>query len=195
VVLFSGDGDLVAIGGNHLIHAARRNIDIKVFCVNNFTYGMTGGQVGPSAPIHSLATTTPYGAFEQPFNIPYLVDSCGACYVARWTTYHVRQLTKTMKDTFKKPGFCFTEIIAPCPTIYQRRNRMGDALDAMRYYKQNSKVQDGTDSRNAGIDLNGPIACGVFVNRDRPTLLEAMDAELRAKLGSEYVPYPTGVKR
>jgi 2-oxoglutarate/2-oxoacid ferredoxin oxidoreductase subunit beta len=91
VVVYSGDGDLFAIGGNHFIHAARRNIDMTVICVNNLTYGMTGGQLTPTTPEEAIASTTPYGNFEQPFNLPYLAESCGAVYVARWTTYHVTQ--------------------------------------------------------------------------------------------------------
>jgi len=192
---FSGDGDLIAIGGNHFIHAARRNADLKVVCVNNFTYGMTGGQVTPTAPLHSLATTAPYGAFEKPFNLPFLADSSGAVYVARWTTYHVRQLTRSMEEIMTKPGFCFIEVIAPCPTAYQRRNRLGDGLEAMRYYKANSKVVHGADTRSVDIDLGGPIVVGKFVDRDRPTTLEAMRDELQKALGGKYVPYPTGVNR
>ncbi len=180
VVVFSGDGDLVAIGGNHLIHAARRNVDIKVFCVNNFTYGMTGGQVAPTSPLHSLSTTTPFGVFEKPFNLPSLVDAVGAVYVARWTTYHVKQLTRAMVEALIKPGFCFVEIIAPCPTIYGRHNRLGDALATMRFYKQNSRLRDGADTRTLDIEFGGPIAVGTFVNRERPTLLQAMTKELRA---------------
>jgi len=192
---FSGDGDLIAIGGNHFIHAARRNADLKVVCVNNFTYGMTGGQVAPTAPLHSLATTAPYGAFERPFNLPFLADSSGAVYVARWTTFHVRQLVKSMEEIMHKPGFCFIEVIAPCPTVYLCRNWLGDGLEAMRHYKQSSKVVHGADTRSVDIELGGPIVVGKFVDRDRPTTLEAMRDELHKSLGDKYVPYPTGVQR
>ncbi len=195
VMVFSGEGDLVSIGGNHLIHAARRNADIKVFCVNNFTYAMTGGQVGPTAPIHSIATTTPYGAFDQPFNLPFLADSTGAAYVARWTTFHARQLTNCMKEVIRKPGFCFVEIISPCPTIYLRRNRLGDGLDAMRYYKKNSKIMNNVNTRTVDLGDNRPIIVGKFVDRERPTLLEAMNQELCRKIGPKYEPYPTGVQK
>jgi 2-oxoglutarate ferredoxin oxidoreductase subunit beta len=192
VVVFSGEGDLIAIGGNHLIHAARRNADIKVFCVNNFTYGMTGGQVAPTSPPHSLSTTTPYGAFERPFNLPQLADAVGAVYVARWTTYHVRQLTRGMAEAMKKPGFCFVEIIAPCPTIYGRRNRLGNALETMRFFKQNTRLQHGADTRTLDIELGGPIVVGTFVNRERPTLLQAMNKEYSSVLKERFVPYPAG---
>jgi 2-oxoglutarate ferredoxin oxidoreductase subunit beta len=90
VVVYSGDGNLSAIGGNHLIHAARRNIDLKVICVNNLIYAMTGGQTAPTTPGHATTSTNPYGTFEPAFNLPHLVEAAGAVYVARWTTFHVR---------------------------------------------------------------------------------------------------------
>jgi 2-oxoglutarate ferredoxin oxidoreductase subunit beta len=132
VVVYSGDGDLSAIGGNHLFHAARRNADLLVVCVNNFTYGMTGGQVTPTTPYPAIASTTPYGAYEQTFNLPGVVAAAGATFVARWTAYHVKQLAKTMGEALSKKGFRFIEIIAPCPTLYLRRNRLGEGLDEMR---------------------------------------------------------------
>src|SRR5208282_5668391 len=92
VVVYSGDGDLFAIGGNHLIHAARRNMDLKVICVNNLTYAMTGGQTGPATPLDVITSTAPYGTYDPAFNLPYLVEAAGAVYVARWTTFHVKQL-------------------------------------------------------------------------------------------------------
>src|SRR5579884_1481987 len=114
VVVYSGDGDLAAIGGNHLIHAARRNVDLKVICVNNLIYAMTGGQTAPTTPRDVITSTAPYGTFDTTFNLPQLVEAAGAVYVARWTTYHVRQLARSMAEIFQKPGFCFIEIISPC---------------------------------------------------------------------------------
>ena len=102
VVVFSGDGDLIAIGGNHFIHAARRNIDMLVVCVNNFIYAMTGGQVAPTTPLAAYATTSPYGCVEPPFNIPYLADSSGAVYVARYTALHIRRLTNALTEALNK---------------------------------------------------------------------------------------------
>ena len=115
VVVYSGDGDLIAIGGNHFIHAARRNMDIKVICINNFTYAMTGGQVGPTTPYGSVATTAPYGAYENAFNLPFLAESCGAVYVARWTAAHVRQLTKSMKESHEQEGLLLHRGTLPLP--------------------------------------------------------------------------------
>ncbi len=192
VVVYSGEGDLIAIGGNHFIHAARRNVDILVVCVNNFVYGMTGGQVSPTSPSPATFTTAPYGQFEEPFNLPYLADSCGAVYVARWTTFHVRQLAKSMREALTKKGFRFIEIIAPCPTLYLRRNKLGDGLDAMKYYHEKSVVKNDANTRDLKIDFESEITVGTFVNRDRPTFLEAMNQRFATALGNKYQPYPVG---
>jgi 2-oxoglutarate ferredoxin oxidoreductase subunit beta len=188
VVVYSGDGDLIAIGGNHFIHAARRNVEMTVICVNNFNYAMTGGQVGPTTPRTAVGTTGPYGVYEQPFNLPYLAASCGAVYVARWTVYHVRQLTRSIKEALHKRGFSFIEVLSPCPTLYERRNRLGDGLTRMRFYKDNSVVQHDADLRTLDLDFEGKMICGRFVNIERPSLTEAMNAQLAAKLGQRYRP-------
>jgi 2-oxoglutarate ferredoxin oxidoreductase subunit beta len=192
VIVYSGDGDLIAIGGNHFIHAARRNMDILVVCVNNFVYGMTGGQVSPTSPSPATFTTAPYGQFEEPFNLAYLADSCGAVYVARWTTYHVRQITKSMRDALGKRGFRFIEIVAPCPTLYQRRNKLGDGLDAMKFYAEKSVVKNGADTRTLRIDFQSEITVGTFVDRERPSFIEAMNTRFTQVFGEKYKPYPVG---
>lgn len=189
VVVYSGDGDLISIGGNHFIHAARRNMDMTVICVNNFTYAMTGGQVGPTTPQSAIVTTAPYGNFEETFNLPFLAESCGAVYVARWTAYHVRHLQKSIKEALLKKGFSFIEILAPCPTLYSRRNRLGDGLDQMVYYKENSEIRNNADTRNVGLTFQGKITVGKFIDRERPTYLDAMNSQLSQKLGSKYIPY------
>ena len=189
VVVFSGDGDIAAIGGNHFINAARRNIDLAVICVNNFNYAMTGGQMAPTTPLSAIATTAPFGTFERPFNLPFLADSCGANYVSRWTTYHVRQVTKAMTEALTKKGFSFIEVISPCPIIYQRRNRLGDGLKEMLYYKENGEICDGCDTREVGLSFRGKIKIGKFVDRDRPSYIEAMKKHMKQVLGAKYVEY------
>ena len=189
VVVYSGDGDLIAIGGNHFLHAARRNMDLLVICVNNFNYAMTGGQVAPTTPLGARLTTMPYGNYEQPFNLPRLADSCGAVYVARWTSYHVRQATKSIHEALLLNGFRFIEIMAPCPTLYSRRNRLGDGLKQMQYYKKKSRVENGADTRDVALDFQGEIVVGKFIQRERPTYLESMNARLSEVLGAAYVPY------
>ncbi len=187
VVVYSGDGDLFAIGGNHLIHAARRNIDLKVICVNNLIYAMTGGQTGPATPGDVVTSTAPYGTFDPAFNLPYLTEAAGAVYVARWTTFHVRQITKTMQEMFNKKGFCFLEIVSPCPTLYQRRNKMGDGLDTMKYYKAMSKVKHGANTKEVPLSRQGEIIVGKFVDIERPNYMELMRTKLHDSLGDEYV--------
>jgi 2-oxoglutarate ferredoxin oxidoreductase subunit beta len=189
VVVYSGDGDLSAIGGNHFIHAARRNADLLVVMVNNFTYGMTGGQVTPTTFRPAIASTTPYGAFEQTFNMPMLADSCGAVYVARWTAYHVKQLAKSMAEAINKRGFRFIEIAAPCPTLYLRRNKLGEGLDEMKFYKEKSVIRNGVDTREVALDYRKEITVGKFVDRERPTLEDAMEQRYKEALGAKYVPY------
>jgi 2-oxoglutarate ferredoxin oxidoreductase subunit beta len=154
--------------------------------VNNLTYGMTGGQVTPTTPEDAIATTSPYGNFEQNFNLPYLAESCGAVYVARWTVYHVTQLKKSMREALGKKGFSFVEIISPCPTLYGRRNRRGDGLDELKDYKKRSQIKNGASTRECDLSLDGPIVVGKFVDRDRETFQEAMDRHLSAKLGDRY---------
>jgi 2-oxoglutarate ferredoxin oxidoreductase subunit beta len=189
VIVYSGDGDLTAIGGNHFIHAARRNVDMTVILINNFIYGMTGGQVAPTTPLTATASTAPYGNFEQAFNLPYLAESCGAVYVARWTAYHVRHLAKAMKEAMLKPGFSFIEVLAPCPTLYSRRNKLGDGLDQMVYFKEKSEIRHGADTKTITLDFQGKITLGKFVDRDRPTYLQQMNEYYSRRLGADFVPY------
>jgi len=164
VVVISGDGDLAAIGGNHLIHAARRNADITVLCINNFIYGMTGGQVGPTTPLTARTTTSVGGNIDEPFNIPYLVAASGAAYVARWTTAQVIRLEKSITEALLKKGFSLVEIIAPCPTYYGRMNKQRTGLEQMKYYRDNSIVKSGIDPKHVGIEFNGQIIVGRFVD-------------------------------
>ncbi len=186
VVVYSGDGDLFAIGGNHFIHAARRNVDLKVICVNNLIYAMTGGQTAPTTPEDATTTTAPYGVYEPSFNLPALAEAAGASYVARWTTFHVRQLARSMTEILQKKGFCFIEVLSPCPTLYQRRNKMGDGLDAMKSYKEHSKIRNGAPTSETGLTRDGEIVVGKFVDRDRPEYRQLMRAQLSETLGERY---------
>ena len=181
VIVFSGDGDLVAIGGNHLIHAARRNLDITVICVNNFIYGMTGGQLAPTTPHGARTTTSPHGNWEYPFNVPHLVASCGATYVARWTSLHVRRMRQAMREAIQKRGFSFVEIIAPCSTLYARKNRLGTGYDLMKFYHDNCDVRHGADTKDVDIEFQKRITVGKFVDIEKPTFLDRIE-EGRAKL-------------
>lgn len=171
VTVFSGDGDLVAIGGNHLIHAARRNVNIKVICVNNFNYGMTGGQSGPTTPRGARATTAPYGNPELPFNLPYLLAASGANFVSRWSNLHVRQIREDILYTYQKPGFTFIEVLSPCPVGFGKSNRIEDGLAEMELYRQRCVLTRDGDVRAEDLDIDlredDPIYIGRFVDRDR----------------------------
>jgi 2-oxoglutarate ferredoxin oxidoreductase subunit beta len=183
VVVISGDGDLFAIGGNHFIHAARRNIDIPVICVNNFIYGMTGGQVGPTTPHDTWTTTTPYGNIEQAFNLVHLATACGAVYVARWTTLHTRWLTESIKKALQKEGFSFVEAVSQCPEIFGRHNKMENAIKMMQWFKEASDVQHFSDPAKAEITAKR-IVVGEFTDVEKPgygRLRQQMAAKIAEK--------------
>lgn len=166
VMVISGDGDLFAIGGNHFIHAARRNIGVKVLCVNNLNYGMTGGQQGPTTPLGSITTTSPYGNVEHPFNLVHLASASGATYVARWTTLHVRRLTQSIKRMLQKRGFCFVEVLSPCPEIYGRYNRMRSGLEMMAWFKRASAIESFSEPSKAEITAE-KVPVGEFVDIEK----------------------------
>ena len=183
VTVFSGDGDLFAIGGNHFIHAARRNIDISVFCINNYNFGMTGGQFGPTTPKGSTATTAPYGNLENPFNLPDLAASSGAVYVARWTTLHARRVKRAMEKAMQKKGFTFVEILSPCPTGYGRRNQLGEGLDELKFYREQTTIKNGSDPADAQIEhgSDSEIILGDFIDIEKPTFTEATAEALKER--------------
>jgi 2-oxoglutarate ferredoxin oxidoreductase subunit beta len=192
VIVFSGDGDLVSIGGNHLIHTARRNVDITVICVNNFIYAMTGGQVAPTTPLTAKSSTSPYGCYEHPFSLPLLAASSGATYVARWTALHVRRLTTAIKEAITNRGFSFVEVIAPCSTLYARYNKLGSGLDLMKFYHDNSVIKHGADLKEVEINYQSEIVVGKFVDIEKPTYLDCMNEGNKRAFGDKYVPYGGG---
>jgi len=174
VVIFSGDGDLFAIGGNHFIHAARRNIDITVICVNNFIYGMTGGQVAATTPYKAKSTTTPAGNPETPFNLPLLAYASGATYVSRWTMLHVRDLTESIREAFLRKGFSFIEALSPCPINYGRRNKE-KPLDTLKLYQEKTIIKNYADPADLDIDFEQGVILGKFIDTDKPTYKDRYD--------------------
>lgn len=169
VIVYSGDGDLAAIGGNHFIHAARRNIGVTVVLVNNFIYGMTGGQVAPTTPFRGLATTAPYGNLEYPFDICTLAVAAGATYVARSTTYHVKQLASFIKKGIQNKGFSLIEAISQCPTQYGKLNNLGSPGQMLLWLKRNTLSLPKALGKTPQ-ELEGRIVTGEFVDRERPEL-------------------------
>jgi 2-oxoglutarate ferredoxin oxidoreductase subunit beta len=178
VIVFTGDGDCAGIGGNHFIHAARRNIDMTVIMINNFIYGMTGGQLAPTAPMGSIATTAPYGNIEPPFDICNLAKALGANYVARWTVNHPYQPIKSVKDALSKKGFSLLEFLAPCPTAFGRRNKLGDIKKHWQWYDDNTiLIEDydrimnyGTEKEKDEVKNKFPV--GVFQDWEKPGFFE-----------------------
>ncbi len=138
VIVVTGDGDCLAIGGNHFIHACRRNIDITVILANNWIYGMTGGQFSPTTPTEKFGSTAPYGNIEQPFNPCDLAISAGASYVARSTVYHVDQLDKMITGALNKRGFSVVEVLSNCHTYFGRLNKEGDPVTMLNYFKKHA---------------------------------------------------------
>lgn len=138
VFVLTGDGDGSAIGGNHLIHAARRNINLNVIMFNNNIYGMTGGQYSPMTPHGKIGTTAPYGNLERSFDICNLAQAAGATYVGRSTVYHVKMLVDLIKNAIQNKGFSFVEAVSICPISYGRRNKMGNAPQMMQWLKEHA---------------------------------------------------------
>ncbi|MBQ6508950.1 MAG: 2-oxoacid:ferredoxin oxidoreductase subunit beta [Flexilinea sp.] len=135
VIVITGDGDCTAIGGNHLIHAARRNVELTVVVFNNNIYGMTGGQYSPTTPTGERGTTAPYGNVDRQFDITQLAAGAGASYTARGTAYHTPQTIKAIQDGITHPGFSLIDCYSPCPTYYGRKNKKGSAVDMMKFQR------------------------------------------------------------
>jgi 2-oxoglutarate ferredoxin oxidoreductase subunit beta len=172
VVVFTGDGDLAAIGGNHFIHACRRNIDLTVVCMNNQIYGMTGGQGSPTTPKGCLSSTTPYGCNETPFNLCELATAAGANYVARWTSYHVKELEKAVKVGLETPGFSFIEALVQCPTAFGRRNKFRQVADHVEYLKIHSLLKAKRDRllEKGETVPDDMFVVGELTRRNRPAM-------------------------
>jgi 2-oxoglutarate ferredoxin oxidoreductase subunit beta len=173
VVVFGGDGDIAGIGLSHFIHAARRNLDILVIMVNNMVYGMTGGQVAPTTPLKAKTTTTPYGSFEYPLDAAKLAVAAGANYVARWTTAHLNQLKEAIKKAIQTKGFRFIEAVSQCPTAYGRRAGFKNAGEMIKWFRENAIPLWQAEKLDED-SLAQKIVVGEFVERKRPTLVEAV---------------------
>jgi len=174
VIVVMGDGDALAIGGNHFIHAARRNIGLTAIVVNNSTYGMTGGQYSPTTPTGVRAATAPYGHIEQPFPIAELAAVAGAAFVARSTVYHVRELEKYIARAINTDGFAVVEAVSYCHTTLGRINRWGTAPEMMRRLKENSVALKRAEGMSEE-EKRGKIVRGVFVERDIPEYTRLYD--------------------
>jgi 2-oxoglutarate ferredoxin oxidoreductase subunit beta len=171
VITVMGDGDATAIGGNHFIHAARRNLDLTAIIINNNIYGMTGGQYSPTTPYGSYATTSCFGHIEQAFSIAELAVTAGASFVARGTVYHVNLLDKLIEKGILKRGFSVIEILSNCHTQYGRRNMMEDPVTMLQYFKEHAvKVEKAQDMTAA--ELESRFTIGVLTDVDKPDYIK-----------------------
>jgi 2-oxoglutarate ferredoxin oxidoreductase subunit beta len=168
VIVVMGDGDAVSIGGNHFIHAARRNIDLTAIIVNNNIYGMTGGQYSPTTPYGMRSTTSVYTNVERAFDIAGLAAAAGASFVARGTVYHANQLAGLMERAFRKHGFAVVEVISHCHTQYGKLNRMGGAVEMLKWQRDHALPVEQADA--AGERPEGVFLTGVLVDREMPVL-------------------------
>jgi 2-oxoglutarate ferredoxin oxidoreductase subunit beta len=170
VIVVSGDGDIAAIGGNHLIHACRRNIDLTIVCINNFNYGMTGGQFGPTTEHERYSQTSPrpIGNLEHPFNLVQLAASSGATYVARWTAVQARRGTRSIEKGILKKGLSFIEIVGACPVEYGRMNRLGDSVAMHKHLLEVAEIKNGLPPHEAELDYETRIVCGEFLDIEKP---------------------------
>ena len=142
VIVLTGDGDVSAIGGNHLIHAARRNIGLTVVVLNNSIYGMTGGQYSPTTPRHEFGTTAPYGNIDRPFDIAGLAFGAGASYAARGSAYHVQETISLIQEGIRHKGFSIIDVASVCPTYYGRKNHKGDAVQMLAWQRDHAVPQE-----------------------------------------------------
>ena len=182
VIIFTGDGDCAGIGGNHFIHAARRNVDMTVIEINNFNYGMTGGQTSPTTPVGGLTTTSPYGSFEQPFDLAELAKGAGASFVARWIPSYAYETIACIKKALLKKGFAFVEILVPCPTSYGKKNKIDDGKEGWDWLKEITILKSAYDNfSDEEKDRNQKIIIGQLQNIERQELSERI-GNIRTKL-------------
>jgi 2-oxoglutarate ferredoxin oxidoreductase subunit beta len=185
VVDVMGDGDCSAIGGNHFIHACRRNIDITAIVMNNNIYGMTGGQASPTTPQGALATTTPYGAIDPAFDICRLAEGAGASYVARATIANPKMAEQYIANGIKKKGFAVIEIVSSCHTQFGRRNKRRTPIDNINYFKENT-VTIARSKNMSSEELAGKIVVGEFVNKDIPEYTEQYLSLIESVRGKDH---------
>jgi len=167
VIVHVGDGDAAAIGGNHLIQTARRNVGLLAICINNFTFGMTGGQFSPTTPVGAKSMTSPLGSLERSFDLCSLVAAAGASYVARCTTADPHSCIRLIKKGLAHSGFAFVEVVSQCPTQYGKSNNLGDGAAMLRWLKEASVKASEVAEYSAG-ELEGKLVVGEFVDREQP---------------------------
>jgi 2-oxoglutarate ferredoxin oxidoreductase subunit beta len=188
VIVIMGDGDATAIGGNHFIHAARRNVDMTAIIVNNGIYGMTGGQASPTTPYGGRATTATYGTVEPNFNISQLAVCAGAVFAARGTVFHTRQLDQLIEKALLKKGFSVVEVISQCQTHFGRLNKQGNQVEMMKWQRDHAVPVEKAKTLSPA-EMADKFEVGVLVDREAPTYHEEY-AKLRLKAKESLPPSP-----
>jgi 2-oxoglutarate ferredoxin oxidoreductase subunit beta len=176
-------GDIMTLGGNHFVHAGRRNMELLVICINNFVYKKIAGQTAPLV----RGEFSPYSTFEEPFNIPHLGNSCGALYTARWTPFHTEELAASIAEAMHKRGLSVIEILAPGPNYYT--SIAGVHEDIAQFYYDNAEIKNNEDPRNVGISADKKIIVGSFTNREKPPFIDNYNLQLSKVLGDKFTPY------
>jgi 2-oxoglutarate ferredoxin oxidoreductase subunit beta len=171
VIVLMGDGDATAIGGNHFIHACRRNVDLTAIVLNNNIYGMTSGQYSPLTPTGSYATTAPYGTVDRQFDLCNLAQAAGATYVARGTIYNTALLENVIRHAIAHKGFSVVDAVSACPTYFGRKNKQGGPVDMLRLQKENSVSIEQAKTMSPE-DLKGKIVVGEFYEGNEPEYVE-----------------------
>lgn len=183
VVVTSGDGDALAIGGNHFLHAARRNLDVTLLLYNNAIYGMTGGQLAPTTPIGSRTTTSLDGSQENAFDTVALALAAGATFVARTTTFDLQEMPLYIEQAILHPGFAVVEIITQCPTYFGRLNRIGEAPEMLMWERE---LTDAPREASSARELAGSLPTGIFRQDIRPEYVRQYQARLAAAGGLRH---------
>jgi 2-oxoglutarate/2-oxoacid ferredoxin oxidoreductase subunit beta len=174
-------GDLVTIGGNHLMHAARRNMEILVICINNNIYKGIGN--------FSPSVFSSYSQSECPFNIPHLAKSCGAVYVARWTALHKKELTNSILEALEKPGLSVIEVLSPGANYFAGIENSKEENDMAAFYYKNSEIRNNVETKSLAIESDKKIIVGQFIDRQRPTFVDSYNTQLSRIMGKEFKTY------
>jgi 2-oxoglutarate ferredoxin oxidoreductase subunit beta len=176
-------GDLSTLGGNHLVHAGRRNMDLVVVCINNFVYPLEKGKES------SEYTFSAYSNFERPFNIPHLGRSCGAIYVARWTALHTTELAQSISKGLGKQGLSVIEVVSPGGNYFAGIEPVENEQELIEYWYKHSVLKNGEDTMNVGIESGKDLIVGEFIERERTTFLDSYNARLSEIMGEKFIPY------
>ncbi len=176
-------GDLATLGGNHLVHAGRRNMELLVICINNFVYPTEKGEES------SEYAFSAYSNFERPFNIPHIAKSCGAIFVARWTPLHSKELSASIAKALGKHGCSVIEVISPGGNYFAGIDPLKNEQKLIKYWHDHAVVKNGEDTMNVAIESGQDLIVGEFIERERPTFLDSYNARLSEILGEKFVPY------